>query len=382
MMHSSRSVPLALASLVVALASSACVRRIDTVDTGLSDQRLTAPDRTLEFDDIPIVARPDAVALADLNDEELYATGVAAAAADDHARAAMAFELLADEHRDSKHRPAALHQAGLALFRLQDYSGAVGRFLEAAEVYGATREGAEALFRAADSYWLIGDEESALGVLERLSRDEGIDPVRRVEADMKRAICFARLRRTTEAERLLRASLDRLRGELADELEDRYLPSQAQFHLAEIYRTYFLEVELDPSRTTQEKLLQDLEYKAQMLLSAQGHYLRCMRLGHPEWATASGFRVGELYQKLYEQLVDARLPMDLDPELADIYREELRSKVRVLVVKAIDAYEKTLATAERVGATNPFVQETREQLERLKTLLVKEDPIVGGAQAS
>lgn len=373
MMSSSRSVPLVLTCVVIALASSACVRRIDTVDLGTTDRLLTPTDRTIEFDEIPIVARPEAVALADLNDEELFATGVAAAAATDHARAAMAFEYLADEHRDSKHRPEALYRAGLSLFRLQDYAGAVGRFVEAADVYGGTPEGAEARFRAADSYWLIGQEEAAIALLEKLSGDDSLDPVRRVEADVKRAVCLARLGRSTDADRLLRASLERLRGDLAGDLQDQYLPSQAQFHLAEIYRTHFLEVELDPSRTTQEKLLRDLEYKAQMLLSAQGHYLRCMRLGHPEWATASGFRVGELYQKLYEQLVDARLPMDLDPELADVYRDELRGKVRVLVVKAIDAYEKTLATAERVGATNPFVHQTREQLERLKTLVVNEE---------
>ena len=57
----------------------------------------------------------------------------------------------------------------------------------------------------------------------------------------------------------------------------------------------FLEIKLDPPNSAKEKLFGDLEYKAQMLLSAQGHYLRCIRVGHPEGATASGYRIGAPY---------------------------------------------------------------------------------------
>src|SRR5690606_9439023 len=101
---------------------------------------------------------------------------------------------------------------------------------------------------------------------------------------------------------------------------------------------------------------------------------RCIRVGHPEWATASGYRIGELYQKLYEQMTGASVPVDLDADQTAIYLEELRDRVRVLVTKAIDAYEKTLTTAERVGATNPFVNQARAELGRMKALLVEEAP--------
>ena len=117
------------------------------------------------------------------------------------------------------------------------------------------------------------------------------------------------------------------------------------------------------------RLARRLTQRRGALLSAQGHYLRCIRVGHPEWATAGGYRIGELYQNLYEHIAEAKPPADLNEEEADVYREELRNRVRVLVTKAIDAYEQTLAAAERVGATNPFVQQTRVQLEKMKTLL-------------
>lgn len=365
---------------VALLAAAGCTRRIET-RSPVEKPPVVAPDRTLRFDPIEIVGSPSPTPLDELNAEELFAIGVAAMEGGDNVKALQHFERLADFHTDSPHRPEALHRAGLMLERMRDFPGAVSRFLEAARAFGDTPVGAESVFKAADAYYFLGDYDAAAATLEPLSWAPWVPPVRRAEADVKRGVVLLAGGRLDDAEKLLRSTLHRLRDDLNEQLPDAYLPSQAQFHLAEVYRSHFLLVELDPSRRTQEQLLQDLEYKAQMLLSAQGHYLRCIRLGHPEWATASGFRIGELYQRLYEQLVDSRVPSDLDAEQAEVYREELRGRVRVLVSKAIDAYEKTLSTAERVGATNPFVQETRLQLERMKSLLLEEaevDTHVGG----
>lgn len=361
------------AALVVLLATG-CVRRIETaaVESPASVRPLP-DDRTIELDPVEIVGGSGEADLSGLNAEELFALGKAALAAEDVARAILHFEHLADFHLESPHRPAALMEAGLGLLRMGHHAGALGRFLEAAGAYGDAPEGVDAIFRAADAHYFLGHHLAAAELLEPLTRAEHVAPLRRAEAETKRAICLLFGGETDEAERVLRRTILKLRGELRDELTNQYLPSQAQFYLAEIYRTHFGRSPVDASKASQSELLDQLERKAQLLLSAQGHYLRCIRLGHPEWATASGYRIGELYQSLYEQLVGARVPEELDEEQAAIYREELHRKIRVLVIKAIDAYEKTLATAERVGATNPFVQHTREQLEQMKALLLEEE---------
>jgi tetratricopeptide (TPR) repeat protein len=376
-------------ALLLAL-TAACVHRAPTTD-GLVKQQplptvplgaappleaapLTAPDRTVRFEEVEIRGGPkEQIQISDLNDEELFAIGKAALAAGDNAKAALHFERLADFHPDSPRRVEALHLAGLMLERMRDYAGALGRFAEVMKVAGDSVPGGEARFKAADQYWFLGEYSTAADLLEPLTFATWLPEVRRAEASTKRAICLFSAGRLDESEKALRAVLETLKTDLRDALPDQYLPSQAQFYLAEIYRSHFLLVEIDPTKQTQEKLLKELEYKAQMLLSAQGHYLRCIRLGHPEWATASGYRVGELYQNLYLQLGDSRAPSDLDEDQAQIYREELRKKIKVLLTKAIDAYEKTLATAERVGATNPFVLQTRQDLEKMKTLLLQED---------
>lgn len=353
--------------VLMLLSATACVRRVDT----LSQAPNTPPDRTMYFEPVEIRSSPEQVAISSLNDAELWAIGQAAEATEDWTKAALHFERLADFHPNSDHRPHALHQAGLALERMKDYAGALERFIEASRVRTEPEAKLASMFKVADSFYFLGDYGKAADALDRIAHVSGLPAVKQAETQVKRAVCLLADNQDLEAERELRRTLSFIKEHLRDEVRDGYLPSQAQFYLAEVFRNYFLQAKLDPSTSTQEQLLADLEYKAQMLLSAQGHYLRAIRVGHAEWATASGYRIGELYQRLYEQMTNASVPTDLDAEQTAIYLEELRTRVKVLVTKAIDAYEKTLATAERVGAQNPFINETRKELERMKTLLVE-----------
>jgi len=53
---------------------------------------------------------------------------------------------------------------------------------------------------------------------------------------------------------------------------------------------------------------------------------------------------------------------------------KLRKKVRVLMAKAIRIYEETLAIARRVGAQSDYVERIRAALDRVKKLLLADDP--------
>jgi hypothetical protein len=110
-----------------------------------------------------------------------------------------------------------------------------------------------------------------------------------------------------------------------------------------------------------------------MLLSAQGHYLRAIRMGNDRWAVASGFRIGELYDALRSDLLDAPLPPGLDAEHAAAYRAELRRQVRVLATKAIAAYELTLQRASRSGVDDvKFLGDAQASLDRLKQAIAED----------
>jgi tetratricopeptide (TPR) repeat protein len=357
----------------ISLLALACAHaRIGPV---VSDRPETHPpkeDRVIRFLPILVHVTPADVALSELNDEELFAIGQNAMAAGDNQKALTHFEYLIETHPDSKHRSASLNFAGLMHERMKDYTKALDRFTEAAKAYGPTQEGAEAQFKMADEYFFLGDYDAASAQLEPLASATYLSGAKQMEARSKRGVVLFNAGRLDEAEKIFRTAIDEMKEGMKDDYRDGYLPSQAQFYLAEILRSRFLDQKIDTVKGTKDEISEHLNAKAQTLLSAQAHYILCIRIGHPEWATASGYRIGELYQSFYEDLMNAAPPKELDADAVPFYRDELHKQLRNVVRKAIDAYEKTLDAAERVGATNPFIQQTRDQLDKMKTLMLNE----------
>lgn len=312
--------------------------------------------------------------LAGKNDEELFAIGQAAFSAADHARAANAFGRLADLFPASRHEATALFNAGLAHQRLEQWRLALTRFRTLERRYEGP-DAVEAGFKQAECHYHLGELGEARAVLDGLARRPALPAGERIRALTQRGVVELELALPEEAEQALRLAVSTWKLGSETERLDDYFPSQAQFYLGEVYRGHFLAVRLDPSRDGEGKLAKDLEDKASLLLSAQGHYLRAIRMGHADWAVASGYRIGELYDALHAALVEAPLPPGLDAEETEAYRSELKRKVRVLITKAIAIYERTLAVAGRSRVeNNRFVEETQASLDRMKQALREVPP--------
>ena len=327
--------------------------------------RPPAPERIDIAEPTVIEARRDELDLVDKNDEELFAVGSAAFAASDYRRAAAAFARLADLFPESRHHATALYDAGLAYERLEEWRLALERFRTLEKGYlGA--DAVEASFRVAECRYHLRELADARAALDRLAGRTDLGAADHVRALTQRGIVELEMGDPASAERSLRLAVSAWSEVKDRERLDDYYPGQAQFFLGEVYRGHFQALKLDPSKDPEQKLGADLEQKAQLLLSAQGHYLRAIRIGNPDWTIAAGYRIGELYDELYTQMVEAPLPAGLDGEEQAAYREELRKRVRVLVQKAIAIYERTLSTAQRAGVTNRFVERTQASLDRMK----------------
>ncbi|MBI5549405.1 MAG: tetratricopeptide repeat protein [Deltaproteobacteria bacterium] len=345
---------------LAALLACSCATTSSTSRAGSKD----GPE-VLQFD--PVLVTPE-MELAQLNDEELFALGTSAFAAADYEKASRCFLRLADNFPASKHHDSAAFNAGLALERLGKWAEALERFRPLMDPAKGSGDALDASFRAAECYYHLDEYLPAVEILSTVAAREDVPAQDRLQAKVHRGICLLESGDLDGAERALRESLTFWGEKKESERLDEYFPGQAQFFLGEIYRVFFERVELDPEQG-EDKLGKDLESKCEFLLSAQGHFLRTIRIGDGQWATAAGFRIGALYESLYDAMTLAKVPPGLDEEQAKIYREELHKKVRVLVTKAMTIYERTLAAAERIGAENPFVAKTQESLDRLKQIL-------------
>jgi tetratricopeptide (TPR) repeat protein len=340
-----------------------------TTGTGVRDPQ--EPRQEVQFDAVTVTGDLE---LSSLNDEELFAGGTSAFAAEDFKQAARYFGRLVDFFPNSQHRRAALYNAGLAHERLEQWEEAWLRFSELADPEKGTGDALDAAFRVAETQYHLEHFDHAARVLGAIAARTDIPVGKRLEAQVQQGVCELESGQPEKAEATLRKAITTYEAlEDKDEVED-YFPAQAHFFVGEIYRQHYEAVKLDPAKGS-DALANDLNYKAELLLSAQGHYLRSIRVGNGHWATASGSRIGELYENLYEHMVDSPAPAELDAEQAAVYREELRKKIRVLLTKSINIYERTLEAAERIGSQNAFVDKTRKSLEKMKArLLADSDP--------
>lgn len=337
-----------------------------TGSAGRPDPTGSAPKHEIEFE--PVTVTGD-LELERLNDEELFAGGTSAFAAEDFKQAARYFGRLADFHPQSVHRRAALYNAGLSHQRLKEWEEAYHRFSELADAAQGQGDALDAAFRVAETQYHLERFEDAVALLTVLAERQDIPVGRRLEARVQLGICQLEAGSSEKAEASLRKALTEYE-ELADkdEVED-FFPAQAHFFIGEIYRLHYEAVKLDPIKGT-DKLAEELNFKAELLLSAQGHYLRSIRVGNGYWATAAGAQIGAMYENLYEHMVHSPAPPELNAEEAQVYRQELRKKIRVLLTKSINIYERTLEAAERIGSQNAFVDRTRESLRKVKELLL------------
>ncbi len=327
-----------------------------------------APPEEVTFEPVLITAD---LALDKLNDEELFAAGTSAYGAGDHQQAARYFGRICDFHPTSAHRREALYNSGLALEKLKRWDEALPRFEALADPAKGVGDALDASFRLAEVLYHLDRYDQASEVLKVIGAREELPADKRIEARVQQGVCELEAGRTDAAEHVLREVVAGWQALKDRDSVDDYFPAQAQFFLGEIFRLRYEGVMLD-GNVKAEQLRKDLEYKSELLLSAQGHYLRAIRMGNGYWATASGQRIGGMYENMYDHLMHSPAPSELNAEEQEAYRSELRRRIRVLIGKAISIYEHTLQAAERIGATSPFVVQTRESLAKMKELLLAE----------
>ena len=308
---------------------------------------------------------PQEVALGELDDATLFDVGTRAFQAGDFEKAALHFDRLWSSFPASSFRAPALWNAGLAHERLLRYAPALERF----EKYIQLKNEADAQLHAALAEYKLGRFPAAAQRLHELAARPGLPLLVKASALMQEGVCRVEGGSRGEGERLLRDALDLSEND-REESVDPALPAQAEFWLGEAFRGAFREQALDPLAMDEKGLADALEKKAQFLLSAQGHYLRSIRRGDGEWATAAGYRIGEMYEEFHDQLLTAPLPRGLTGDQRALYQQELRDKVRNLIEKSIRIYEQTLATAQRASAQSGYAEKTRQALERLRKLLL------------
>ena len=248
------------------------------------------------------------MALVGMNAEELFQVGVAAYAAGNYEKAAgpsPGSSATSPRATGGPRRATTPASPGSGWASTSGPSTPTGR--------SSTRHGKlwrDSAFRVAECLYHLEDYGHAAALLTRIADGAKDAPEIYVRAQVQKGICLLHGDRDDAAETALRRAVGRylIEKDQHDTAIDPYYAAQGQFYLGELYRLRFEHAAFDPGTEGLDALKADLEHKAELLLSAQGHYLRTIRMGEAHWAAAAGYRVGRLYEILYDQLSGGAAP--------------------------------------------------------------------------
>lgn len=287
--------------------------------------------------------------------------------------AVLAYERLAAEFEDSSYLPSALFNRGLCLEQLGRPMEAAASYEQLLQLKPGRKDTVDALFRVASTYSTAGELSAALGAMNRLlSLDPPIEGVDRVEALARKGELQVQSGSMEDAEVTLKdAMLLHKSGRGVPAGGSTFYLAMAQFYIGEIRRVQMRSIAIPPDESAAQV---ELEAKCRKLLDAQDEFSRTIRIAHPHWAAAAAYRIGALYRELWDDLGAAPVPDDLDDEQAEIYREVLMDKIRVLLEKAVVQWERTLKMARRLDLAGEWVERTSKDLNDIRAILNQGNP--------
>lgn len=261
----------------------------------------------------------------------------------------------------------ALFRAGDAYDELGKNPEALTRFARFSDRYAAHPRFTDATLRAIRLASYLGEWSNAGRLADRLlGRAKELRPFEAIVVYSGKALELAARGDDTNAwlnvERgvslVERHGLD-LAGRLPRDLAQLY------FARGEVYRVRGERIRLAPAPPD---FLEALERRCQALLDAQRAYSDTFRAYDAHWSAMAGFRVGELYQKLHEELMRVEAPQTADTMARQqLFEGVMRLRYSVLLEKAGAMMDHTLQMSERTGERSEWVERTRKAREDIRS---------------
>ena len=289
------------------------------------------------------------------------------------------YDRIVAEFEASEYVSASLYNAGLCL-------QATGKFAEAAEHYANVRKLRPKSEDVKDSSFLLAEVliqlerwQDALRLADELLARQDLSQEERLEGMARRSQALLGSGQLDEAERYAQSALAYFRTRAKDQpIRDEFFAAANNYVLAETFRTREESLAFPEGLEPQKEVL---IRRAQLLLQAQREYFNTIsfqNLDNLHWAAASGYRIGHMYDELWHSVMNAPVPKNLKGEGEAIYHQELAKLIKPLIRHAVRYWEMTLMFIERTGMKTTWAEKTKEDLTRVRALLLEQPPGEGG----
>lgn len=286
------------------------------------------------------------------------------------------FDVLVREFPSSRLVAPALYNAGLCLQQRALYAPSVAHYAELVSLRPDVSDVKFARLQMADGLEHLERWPDALENADAVLARTDLASHERLEAMARRARAILGLGRVEDARTVAGDAMTYYRTRRGDEvIAEEYFAAAANFVLAETVRLRSEAIVIPAAAVTVQH--EALDRRATLLLEAQRAYFDTIRLTNPYWASAAGFRIGAMYDALYDAVMSAPIPPPngvLSPEGQQLYeteyRRELGARIRPLMQHAVRYWELTLVMIERTGVETEWRDRLQNDLERVRARLV------------
>jgi tetratricopeptide (TPR) repeat protein len=282
-----------------------------------------------------------------------------------------AYKALLAADPNGPHAAEYLFSLALAEEGLQDRPAARDSFLLLATKYPGSPNARAALVRAATLDAFLEDWNALAAIGGTILARSDIDDIDKMVGLGARGLANVELGNVRAASKDINDGLD---------LADRHhygaqdvVPiavGQLRFALGELRRKASEQITFDP---LPPDFVERLEERSQGLLQAQEAYASAVHSVDPHWASMSGYHIGEMYRALHRDLMQIPPPKEAKTEKQkQLFFAFMHVRYRVLLEKGLAQIEQTIALADRMKDSSPWIARARETKTEIETALADE----------
>jgi tetratricopeptide (TPR) repeat protein len=351
-----------VAFFAIGLISCGAASQDAAVSARSPERRAGAQEQPTIHVDRTVVTPTDAASLG-----ELYARAENDLAQGRAREAAQAFERVHRLEPTGTLADEALLQAGFAWEHAADREAALARYEEVARRFPDRPLGREGLIRSLRLLAFLEHWERAGAFADVfLARYRDPRPFESIVAYSAKALSYVAAGDADSASMWVEKGRDLIEGQQLDAPGKISRDvAQVYFALGEVRRIKAERIRFVPPPPDFAAVL---EQRAQLLLDAQSAYSDTMRAYDAHWSAMAGYRVGELYQKLHEDLMQVAPPGAADTRGKQrLFEGAMRLRYSILLEKALGMMTHTLAMTKRTGEDSAWVgkaEEAKAKIER------------------
>jgi len=297
--------------------------------------------------------------------------------------AVVLYDKLTMEFPDSRYVSASYYNAGLCLQALGEFEASAQRYALLRDKLPGSEDYRHASLQYAEVLVQLERWEQVIAVADELLARTDLESHERLESMARHSQALLGQGKLQDAAKHARSSLSYFRTRpKTEEIVDEFFAAANNYVLAETLRREGQSMAFPEDAESQQKVL---IRRAELLLAAQREYFNTIsftNLDNVHWAAASGYRIGNMYDELWQDVMGAPVPAHLPPEGADPYHESLAKLIKPLIRHAIRYWELTLLLIERTGMDNDWSRKTRDDLVRVRALLLEQPAGPGGLPPS